>query len=284
MSEQSGVLYIVATPIGNLGDLSQRAIDTLSSVDIVAAEDTRHSRQLLQHFGIEKRMISCHDHNERQQTDKLLALIEAGQSIAMVSDAGTPLISDPGYYLVRQARLRNIKVMAIPGPSAIITALSVGGVATDRFFFEGFLPAKSGGRRKRLEALKNLTSTWVIYESPHRILDCLKDCVTVLGGDRYLVLARELTKTFETVISGSAGEVLQRLLADVDQQRGEFVVLVEGIEEQDAEEISEQVVNMLELLIQEMPVKRAVDMIVSVFGCRKKLLYNKALLIKENKE
>ncbi len=206
MSE--AVLYVVATPIGNLGDMTPRAIEVLKQVEVIAAEDTRHSRRLLNHFGIGTPLLSCHEHNERQQAEKLLARLQQGDSVALISDAGTPLISDPGYFLVRTVREAGVKVVPVPGASAIIAALSVSGLATDRFFFEGFLPSKSSGRKKRLAELADFSCTWACYESTHRISDSLKDFAEVLGGSRYIVLAREMTKTFETVLAGTISEVM----------------------------------------------------------------------------
>ena len=225
MSNKNGSLYIVATPIGNMGDMTDRAQKTLSDVDVIAVEDTRRSGQLLRNFSISTPMISVHEHNERQICDSLLDRIEKGESIALISDAGTPLLSDPGYFLVNQAREREISVVPIPGVSAVIAALSVAGLPTDRFVFEGFLPAKSAARQQKLEKLKDDLRTIIFYEAPHRIVEMLKDCETIFGSQRKAVLARELTKTFETVHGDTLGELIPWVEADNNQRKGEFVVL-----------------------------------------------------------
>ena len=280
MSENA--LYIVATPIGNLGDMTPRAVEVLKQVDVIAAEDTRHSKRLMSHFGIDTPMIPCHDHNERQQTERIVKKLQQGETIALVSDAGTPLISDPGYFLVRSVREAGFKVIPVPGSSAIIAALSVSGLATDRFFFEGFLPAKSSGRKKKLEELGAMPFTWGVYESTHRIMDSLKDFQAVLGGGRYLVLAREITKTFETVIAGTVDEVLDILEQDADQRRGEFVLLVEGHKEEKDLTIDEDTVRWLTRLLEELPPKKAAAVIADVTGLKKKDIYNKALSLKDS--
>lgn len=278
MSEST--LYVVATPVGNLGDMTPRAIEVLNQVDVIAAEDTRHSRKLMNHFGINTPMVPCHDHNERQQTVSLLARLAKGESIALVSDAGTPLISDPGYFLVREVREAGYRVVPVLGACALIAALSVSGLATDRFYFEGFLPAKSSGRKKKLQELGELTSTWAVYESTHRILDSLADFREMLGDDRYVVLARELTKTFETVLAGTVAEVEQMLKDDANQCRGEFVVLVEGNKEEKDASIDAQTARLLERLIEELPPRKAAAVIADVTDYRKKELYNLALTMK----
>ncbi len=274
-------LYIVATPIGNLGDMSPRAIEVLKQVDIIAAEDTRHSRRLMNHCGIETPMIPCHDHNERQQTEQIIKRLENGETVALVSDAGTPLISDPGYYLVRTVREAGFRVIPVPGCCALIAALSVSGLATDRFYFEGFLPAKGSGRRKKLEQLGGHSHTWAVYESTHRILDSLADFKKVLGGERYIVLAREITKTFETVVGGTVDEVLEVLNGDSNQCRGEFVVLVEGVKEDTAKSIDPEAEKMLARLIEELPIKKAAAVVADLTGFRKKELYDLALTLKQ---
>ena len=275
-------LYIVATPIGNLGDITPRAIEVLRQVDVIAAEDTRHSKRLMSHFGIDTPMIPCHDHNERKQTERIVQKLQQGESVALVSDAGTPLISDPGFFLVRSVREAGFKIIPVPGASAIIAALSVSGLATDRFFFEGFLPAKSSGRRKKLEELGAMPFTWGVYESTHRIMDSLEDFQQVLGGNRYMVLAREMTKTFETVIAGSVTEVLEVLKNDSDQRRGEFVLLVEGNKEEEDLSIDENTVRWLVRLLEELPPRKAAAVIADVTGLKKKDIYNKALSLKES--
>ena len=223
-----GSLFVVATPIGNLADLSPRALATLKAVAAICAEDTRHTRQLLAHYGVEKPLIALHEHNEGDIADRLVARLTAGDSLALVSDAGTPLVSDPGYRLVRAARAAGIRVSPIPGASAVIAALSVAGLASDRFVFEGFLPAKASARRERLARLAAEPRTLVFYESAHRIEDSLADMVAGFGAERPAVLARELTKLFETVLDGTLVQVQAQVAADPNQRRGEFVVIVEG--------------------------------------------------------
>ncbi|OED40134.1 16S rRNA (cytidine(1402)-2'-O)-methyltransferase [Endozoicomonas sp. (ex Bugula neritina AB1)] len=277
----SSELFIVSTPIGNLGDMTARAVDVLKQVSVIAAEDTRHSRRLMDHFGVETPMIPCHDHNERQQAERIIDKLKQGESVALVSDAGTPLISDPGFYLVRSVREAGFKVTPIPGACAIISALSVSGLATDRFFFEGFLPAKRAGRRKKLEMLGEMPCTWGVYESTHRIIDSLTDFVAVLGADRSMVLVREITKTFETVIAGTTAEVLTRLKEDSDQCRGEFVLLVEGFQEDPDQSIDAETIKLLARLLEELPPKKAAAIVSDLTGLRKKDLYDQALALKQ---
>ena len=225
----AGILYVVATPIGNLADLSQRAIDTLRNVDAICAEDTRHSRPLLAHHRIERPLIALHEHNESELAAKLVARMIAGESLALISDAGTPLVSDPGYRLVRAAREAGVKVSPLPGACAAIAALSVAGLASDRFVFEGFLPAKPAARRARLALLASEPRTLVFYESSHRIEEMLADARVAFGDARAAVLARELTKLFETVLDGVLATLHARVIADADQRKGEFVVIVAGV-------------------------------------------------------
>ncbi|HHJ14634.1 MAG TPA: 16S rRNA (cytidine(1402)-2'-O)-methyltransferase, partial [Gammaproteobacteria bacterium] len=225
----AGCLYVVATPIGNLGDMSTRAIEVLRQVVLIAAEDTRHSAGLLAHFGIDTPMQALHEHNEREQAPRLVQrMVEEGLELALISDAGTPLVSDPGYRLVRLARAAGVSVVPVPGPSALIAALSASGLPTDRFVFEGFLPPKAAARRARLEKLLTEPRTLIFYESSHRILDSLRDMAAVLGASRHAVLARELTKQFETILDDSLEALAGRVETDADQRRGELVVLVEG--------------------------------------------------------
>lgn len=224
----SGTLHVVATPIGHLGDLSPRALETLRTVDAICAEDTRHTRQLLAHFGVEKPLVALHQHNEDAQAGQLVGRLLEGQSLALVSDAGTPLVSDPGYRLVRAAREAGVRVSPVPGPCAAIAALSVAGLASDRFVFEGFLPAKAGARRERLSQLAAETRTLMFYESAHRIEETLEDFVAAFGPGRPLVLARELTKMFETVLDGPVAQVRDAVAADPNQRRGEFVLILQG--------------------------------------------------------
>ncbi len=274
------LLYIVSTPIGNLGDMAPRAIEVLRQVDVIAAEDTRHSKRLINHFGIDTPLIPCHDHNERHQAEMIVRRMQAGETIALISDAGTPLISDPGFYLVRSVREAGFRVVPVPGACAFIAALSVSGLPTDRFYFEGFLPAKGAGRRKRIESLAAFSNTWGVYESPHRIMELLDDLVTVLGSERYIALAREITKTFETILAGTVSEVQAILESDSNQQRGEFVVLVEGYKEKKDSEIGRDIEKMLQRLMIDLPIKKAAAVVADLTGLRKKDLYELGLSIK----
>jgi 16S rRNA (cytidine1402-2'-O)-methyltransferase len=225
---KAGTLYVVATPIGNLADLTPRARDILGAVDAICAEDTRHTRQLLSAFGMERPLVALHEHNEDDMAGRLAARLVAGETLALVSDAGTPLVSDPGYRLVRAVRAAGCTVSPVPGACAAIAALSVAGIPSDRFCFEGFLPAKSSGRRERLAALARETRTLVFYESAHRIEESLVDFVALFGAGREATLARELTKLFETVLGDSLGALLERVRADDNQRKGEFVLIVRG--------------------------------------------------------
>jgi 16S rRNA (cytidine1402-2'-O)-methyltransferase len=227
----AGTLYVVATPIGNLADLSARGREVLGGVDAICAEDTRHTRQLLTAYGLERPLLALHDHNEAEISWKLVERLRAGESLALVSDAGTPLVSDPGYRLVREVRAAGLKVSPVPGACAAIAALSVAGIPSDRFCFEGFLPAKGSGRRERLNALARETRTLVFYESAHRIEEALVDFVAAFGAGREAVLARELTKLFETVLGETLEAILQRVRADDNQRKGEFVLVVRGCED-----------------------------------------------------
>lgn len=231
---QAGALHVVATPIGNLGDLTARARAVLAGVDAVCAEDTRHTRQLLQALGIERPLLALHEHNEADIAWKLVERLRAGEALALVSDAGTPLVSDPGYRLVREVRAAGLRVVPVPGACAAIAALSVAGIPSDRFCFEGFLPARAGARRERLQALAREMRTLVFYESSHRIEECLADLVAEFGAQREAVLARELTKLFETVLGDTLGDIAQRVTSDENQRKGEFVIVVRGCED-DAE-------------------------------------------------
>ena len=284
MSENAGAgcLYIVATPIGNLGDLSSRARDILAKVDVIAAEDTRHTSRLLSHFGIKRPLLACHDFNERGRSEQIVRRLQGGESVALVSDAGTPLISDPGYHLVSAVREAGLKAVPIPGACAMVAALSVSGLPSDRFFFEGFLPAKGSGRRKRILELADFPHTWIVYESPHRIMDMLADMASELGGERHLVLARELTKTFETVLSGSVAELQEMLTHDANQQRGEFVVLIHGAvkEEVISDDVPEEALKVLAVLVEELPMKQASQIASRLTGVKSKLLYKAGLNMK----
>lgn len=228
---QAGALHVVATPIGNLGDLTARAREVLASVDAICAEDTRHTRQLLGALGIERPLLALHEHNEADVAWKLVERLKAGDSLALVSDAGTPLVSDPGYRLVRDVRAAGLRVIPLPGACAAIAALSVAGLPSDRFCFEGFLPAKASGRRERLTALAREPRTLVFYESSHRIEECLADLVAIFGAEREAVLARELTKLFETVLGDTLADLAERVAADENQRKGEFVLVVRGCED-----------------------------------------------------
>ena len=279
-------LYVVATPIGNLGDISQRAVDVLSKVDLVAAEDTRHTQRLLVHLGIDAQLISLHEHNERGKSESLVRRIEGGESIALVSDAGTPLISDPGYFFVKTARELGVKVVPIPGASALVTALSASGLASDRFVFEGFLPAKEGAKKKKLETFLTEKRTVIFYESPHRIVSTLESMAVVFGGERRVVMARELTKTFETILSLPVNELLGVVKADHHQQKGEFVLLVEGVLEQaiDRESINFDVEKSMAVLLKELPIKKAASVVAEMTGLPKKELYSLGLTIQGKKK
>ena len=276
MSNLAGRLYVVATPIGNLDDVTLRAIEVLRGVDRILAEDTRHSRRLLDHLGIARPMLSLHEHNEVDATQRIIGHLTAGESLALVSDAGTPLISDPGFPLVRACREQGIAVIPVPGPSALVAALSVAGLPTDRFRFEGFLPRRQQARRAHLEALLRETATLVFYEASHRILESLHDLVEVFGGRRVAVLARELTKRHETVRSAPLAELLEWVEADDNQRKGEFVVLLAGAEAGgDARSI--EVDDLLSVLLEELPVKQAVGLAARISGGKKNLLYRRAL-------
>lgn len=227
----SGTLFIVATPIGNLEDMSPRAVRTLQDVALILAEDTRVSARLLRHYGISTPMRACHDHNERRLVEETVARLQSGANVALISDAGTPLVSDPGFRLVRAAHAHDLRVVTVPGPSSVTAALSVAGLPTDRFAFEGFLPASDGARRRRLEALHDETRTMVFLEAPHRVLETVRDMQSVFGGERPATLARELTKLHETALHGTLNQLEQRVSGDADQSRGEIVLCVGGAEE-----------------------------------------------------
>jgi len=273
-----GTLYVVATPIGNLDDISARAIRTLSEVALIAAEDTRHSARLLQHFGIATPLQACHEHNEREQGGRFIGRLLAGDDVALISDAGTPLISDPGYHLVRQARAAGVRVTPIPGACALVAALSAAGLPSDRFIFEGFLPAKAAARRARLELLREEPRTLIFYEAPHRILECIEDMQLVFGAERLALLGRELTKTFETLKGLPLGELSAWVAADSNQQRGECVVLVAGWEQPAGDAlVSAEALRVLDLLLADLPLKRAAALAAEITGVRKNLLYQVAL-------
>lgn len=272
MQPSAGTLHVVATPIGNLADLSPRALETLRTVAAICAEDTRHTRQLLAHFGVERPLLALHEHNEAELAQTLVARLAAGESLALVSDAGTPLVSDPGFRLVRAAREAGIRVSPVPGPSALIAALSVAGLPSDRFAFEGFLPAKASARRDRLAALAGEPRTLVFYESSHRIADTLADCVAAFGGERPAVLARELTKLFETVLDGDLSTLQARVEADANQRKGEFVLLVQGAAE-DADARIAEGRRVYALLAAELKPSLAAKLAAEITGAPRKALY-----------
>lgn len=279
MSNQPGVLYVVATPIGNLDDLSPRALQTLNAVSLIAAEDTRHSSKLLRHFGILTPVTALHEHNEREKAAELVALLGTGKSIALISDAGTPLVSDPGYRLVRAAHAAGIRVVPLPGACAAIVALSASGLPSDRFAFEGFPPVKSAARRAWFEALAGEPRTLIVYESPHRIVESLHDMVAVFGAARAAVYARELTKQFETVRHATLGELARWVAEDANQQRGEIVVLIHGAAPAVAE-TGEDAARILRILMKELPVSQAAALAAEITGQKKNQLYELALQLK----
>lgn len=276
MTNESACLYIVATPIGNLSDMSGRAIEILQEVDLIAAEDTRHSGRLLQHFSISTPMISLHQHNEQQRSEVLLAKLEQGESVALISDAGTPLISDPGYRLVSLVRENNITVIPVPGACALIAALSASGLPSGRFIFEGFLPSKQGARQLTLQSLQTETRTLIFYESPRRLMATLADMITVFGADRKACLARELTKLHETIETSPLNKLLEWVAIDSQQLKGECVLLLEGAEQrQTADEAEMQ--RVLTILLKDLPVKRAAAVTAALLDVSKNEAYQLAL-------
>lgn len=272
-----GTLYIVATPIGNLDDMSPRARQTLAAVDLIAAEDTRHSGRLLAHFGIATPQLSLHEHNEAARATQVLEKLRAGQNIALISDAGTPLISDPGFELVRAARGAGICVVPIPGASALITALSVAGLPTDRFVFEGFLPARAAARRTHLQTLAGETRTLIFYEAIHRLIDTLGDMAAVFGDLRQAVVARELTKLHEQIRAGSLAELAAWARQDANAGKGEVVLLVGGAEKTTTPGRADEAARILDILLAELPVKQAAALAAKITGARKNDLYKQAL-------
>ena len=276
---ESGTLFIVATPIGNLEDITLRALRILAEVDLIAAEDTLHSLRLLQHYDISTRLTSLHDHNESQRAKQLIEKLKLGENLALISDAGTPLISDPGYGLVSQCRDAGVNVVPLPGPCAAITALCAAGLATDRFKFEGFLPVKAVAKQQALQRLLIETSTSVFYESPRRVADTVRQIVAELGEDRQMVVAKELTKTFETFFSGSAQACLSWLEADANHQRGEFVLMIAG-EIEDQTDVSADALNLLKLLMKELPLKKAAAVTAEQYNLKKNHLYQLGLELK----
>lgn len=268
-------LYVVPTPIGNMGDITLRALETLKGVDVIAAEDTRHSRNLMSHYDIGTKLVAFHEHSHASVIDQLADRILAGESIALVSDAGTPLVSDPGYALVRAVQSRGMAVIPLPGACAAITALSAAGLPTHHFHFEGFLPAKQGARRKRLEALKSLGTSTILYEAPHRIFDLIVDMVAVYGTEHQVCVARELTKTFETIRRGSLEEIHEWMINDANQQRGEFVVISAAMTPSD--ELSPEGQALLTRLASDLPPRKAAQIVADHYGLKSRVLYQKLL-------
>ena len=275
----AGILYVVATPIGNLADMVPRAIETLQTVAVIAAEDTRHSARLLAHFDIKTPAIAYHDHSDEHRTQQLVLRLLAGDSIALISDAGTPLVSDPGYRLVRKAREQGITVVPIPGACAMIAALSAAGLPSDRFAFEGFLPAKQAARCAVLHSIANDSRTLIFYEAPHRILETLQDMVSVFGAEREVVMARELTKTFETIKGDKVAALAQWVAADTNQQRGEIVLLVQGVSKSELAEMTPEQERVMRVLLEELPVKQAAALGAKITGLKKNFLYQWALAL-----
>lgn len=276
MTEQA--LYVVATPIGNLGDMVPRAVEVLQTVALIAAEDTRHSARLLDHFHISTPVVAYHDHSDERQVEALVARLKGGEAIALISDAGTPLVSDPGYRLVRRAREEGVRVIPVPGACAMVAALSASGLPSDRFSFEGFLPPKSGQRLNRLQPLAGEERTLIFYEAPHRIQDCLADMVTVFGNEREAVIARELTKTFETIRGGSLAELMAFVDGDPNQRKGEMVVMVRGKPKAESDQaLDAEAERIMNILLQELSVKQASQLGAEITGLKKKVLYQWAL-------
>jgi len=274
-------LYVVATPIGNLADITLRAQQVLESVDIIAAEDTRHTKKLLNHLGIQKPLMATHDHNEAQAAQQIIEKLQSGQNIAIVSDAGTPLIADPGYHVADQVAKAGFNIVPVPGACAVITALCAAALPTDRFIFDGFLPAKTTARKSYFESIKHEERTLVMYESPHRIMATLDDLIDVLGEDKEVVVARELTKTFETFNRGTAGEIRELMQADSNQQRGEFVLMVRGVLANKKLEVSQEALDLTLLIAKELPLKKAAAIVSEHTGFKKNQLYQLALEAKD---
>jgi 16S rRNA (cytidine1402-2'-O)-methyltransferase len=277
----TGVLYVVATPIGNLEDISARALEVLKGVDLIAAEDTRHSAKLLRHYGVPTPLTSVHEHNERDQVPRLIEMLRSGKSIALISDAGTPLLSDPGFVLVRAAREAALRVVPIPGACAAITALSAAGLPTDRFAFEGFPPARSTARLAAFNAVRGETRTLIYYESAHRIVDSLADMASAFGPERAAVLARELTKKFETILDGTLGELHARVQQQTQEQLGEFVVLIHGAPDVAHAPMDAHTDHVLHVLLEAVSLKEAVLLAARLTGLHKNQLYDRALVLKQ---
>jgi 16S rRNA (cytidine1402-2'-O)-methyltransferase len=271
-----GKLYIVATPIGNLSDMTYRAVDVLKTVNFIAAEDTRHSQRLMQHYGITTPLKSLHSHNEKEKTAWLISRLQTGDDIALISDAGTPIISDPGESLVKQVKQVGVEVVPVPGACAFVAALSASGLPAHQFSFYGFLSSKKTQREKELSALKENTQTLIFYEAPHRIFSCLESIGEIFEEDRQVCLAKELTKAFETIIKAPASELLVWLQEDERRQKGEFVILIDGADKKD-HELSEQNLLLLKCLMKEMPLKQAAQITAQVTGLKKNFLYQVGL-------
>jgi 16S rRNA (cytidine1402-2'-O)-methyltransferase len=282
----TGRLYVVATPIGNLGDLSTRAREILQTCSLIAAEDTRHTGNLLKHFGIQTPQLSLHEHNERDRAPELLQRLRQGAQIALVSDAGTPGISDPGFELVRAVAAEGFEIVAVPGPCAAIAALSIGGLPTDRFCFEGFLPARGAARRKRLQSLEAEPRTLVLYEAPHRLREMLEDCAEVFGAERQATVAREITKLHESTYRGTLRDLLGRATTDADVGRGEIVLILAGAPPQPADEGGPDghggaLDRVLKILLAELPLKQAARLAAQITETRDNQAYKRALQLKE---
>ena len=280
MSNLSAALYVVATPIGNLEDMSARAIRILSEVHLIAAEDTRHSAKLLQHFGIRTHVSSFHEHNEREETERLIGLLRSGKSIALISDAGTPLVSDPGFTLVRAARAAEINVVPIPGPCAAIAALSVSGLPCDRFVFEGFPPARAGARSAYFGERAHEPRTLIFYESTHRIVESLAEMARQFGAERPALIAREITKKFETVGAGTLAELCDWIAREQTQRLGEFVIVVHGDRSADRTDIDIEAERGLQILLAELPLKQAAALTAAITSLPRRLLYQRALQLR----
>ena len=280
MSINPGVLYVVATPIGNLQDITYRAVEVLRGVDLIAAEDTRHSRALLSHYAAATPLLSLHEHNEAAQSPRIIARLQAGAAVALISDAGTPLISDPGYRLVSAAHRARVRVSPVPGPSAVIAALSVAGLPTDRFVFEGFLPAREAARSRRLRTLAGESRTLVFYESSHRVVACVRAMREHLGGERKALIARELTKAFETLHGDSLAGLCEWLDRDPNHRRGEFVVVVRGRPAEADGDGDGRALAVLQVLAAELPLRQAVDLAARITGQARNRVYRLALSLR----
>jgi 16S rRNA (cytidine1402-2'-O)-methyltransferase len=276
-----GKLYLVSIPLGNMGDMTSRALDTLGSVDFVAVEDKRRSSILFRNFGIHTPMISYHDFSEEKQIKKIIDLLLSGKSVALICDAGTPLISDPGFKLVKLAKSKEIKVSPIPGPCALIAAISASGLPSDRFIFEGFLPSKSAARIEKIKRISKDSRTIIFYEAPHRIVGSLRDMLEIIGPTREIVLARELTKTYETFFSGSIESTLQFVEQDLNQQKGEMVLVLAGADPEEKKDDTQDIQRVLSVLLEELPLKQAVSLGAKITGGQKNILYKSALDLKK---